>query len=210
MQRRDFLKMTGVTAGALYLGDAAIAADPPGGDRIVSIKVRADQVRGAVRPIWRFFGYDEANYTYAPDGKQLLTKIAALQPQPSHIRMHHLLTSGDGTAWLKWGSTGAYREDDQGLPVYNWEILDRIFDTLRERGLKPLVEIGFMPEALSVKPQPYAIPKVTHGPPRQVLSGGWRYPPKDYAKWDGLIEAWAKHCAGRYGREEAESWFWEL
>jgi xylan 1,4-beta-xylosidase len=210
MRRRVFLKRAGVTAGALWLSRAAKAADPPGGDRAVSISVRADQVRATVPPIWRFFGYDEANYTYAPDGKKLLAQIAALQPQPSHIRMHHLLTSGDGTAWLKWSSTGAYREDNQGRPVYNWEILDRIFDTLREHGLKPLVEIGFMPEALSVKPQPYAIPKVTHGPPKQALSGGWRHPPRDYAKWEGLIQAWAKHCVGRYGREEAESWFWEL
>jgi xylan 1,4-beta-xylosidase len=212
MNRRDFLKATASTAGALCVNDRAPGADGVGGsgERTVSIKVRADQVRGEVRPIWRFFGYDETNYTYAPDGKQLLSDVAALTPRPAHIRTHHLLTSGDGTAWLKWSSTGIYTEDDQGRPVYHWEIVDRIFDTLRERGLKPYVELGFMPEALSVKARPYAIPKVTQGPPRQALSGGWTYPPKDHARWEGLIEAWAKHCGERYGREEAESWFWEL
>jgi xylan 1,4-beta-xylosidase len=202
------LKVTGTAAGGLYLGNVATGDVTRGPDdpRVVSIRIRADQVGGDVRPIWRFFGYDEANYTYAPDGKRLLSEIAKLRPQPAHIRVHHLLTSGDGTPWLKWSSTGAYREDTTGQAAYDWHIVDRIFDTFRERGLKPLVEIGFMPEALSAKPQPYAIPKVTQGPPKQALTGGWTYPPKDYTKWQGLIEAWAKH----YGRTEAESWFWEL
>jgi xylan 1,4-beta-xylosidase len=208
MQRRDFLKATGLAAGALCLTDPAMPADRE--SRTVAIRVRADRERGEVRPIWRFFGYDEANYTYAPDGKKLLSEIAALKPQPAHIRTHHLLTSGDGTAWLKWSSTGVYRENKEGKAVYNWEIVDRIFDTFRDRKLKPFVEIGFMPEALSVKPDPYAIPKATDGPPRQSLTGGWTYPPKDYGKWERLVEAWARHCGDRYGRDEAESWFWEL
>ncbi len=212
MQRRDFLKMTGLAAGAVGLGCPAQPAEAGAGDDApaVAIKVLADRAQGQVRPVWQFFGYDEANYTYAPDGKKLLTAIAGLKPAPAHIRTHHLLTSGDGTAWLKWSSTGIYREDEQGRPVYSWEIVDHIFDTFREHGLKPYVEMGFMPEALSIKPEPYAIPKVTHGPPKQALTGGWTYPPKDYAKWAGLIEAWAKHCGERYGRAEAESWFWEL
>jgi xylan 1,4-beta-xylosidase len=212
MQRRDFLKTTGLAAGAIGLGGPAPAAEPAPDDGApeVAIKVLTDRPQGKVRPIWRFFGYDEANYTFAPDGRKLLTEIAALKPQPAQIRTHHLLTSGDGTAWLKWSSTGVYREDDQGRPVYDWKIVDRIFDTFRERGLKPYVEIGFMPEVLSVKPEPYAIPKVTQGPPKQALTGGWTYPPKDYAKWEGLIEAWAKHCGERFGRDEAEGWFWEL
>jgi xylan 1,4-beta-xylosidase len=179
-------------------------------DSVVAITVHADQPRGEVRPIWRFFGYDEANYTYMPDGRKLLAEIAALRPQPAHIRTHHLLTSGDGTPWLKWSSTGIYREDAAGQPVYQWEILDRIFDNFRARGLKPFVELGFMPEALSARPQPYAIPKVAQGPPKDALRGGWTYPPKDYPRWEALIEALARHCAQRYGRDEAGSWFWEL
>jgi xylan 1,4-beta-xylosidase len=176
----------------------------------IAITIHADRPRGDVQSIWRFFGFDEANYTYMPDGKKLLTEISKLRPQPAFIRTHHLLTSGDGTTWLKWSSTGVYSEDGRGRPVYRWEIFDRIFDTLRERGLKPYVELGFMPEALSRRPEPYAIPKVTDGPPRDALRGGWTYPPRDYARWGALIEAIAKHCAERYGREEAESWFWEL
>ncbi|MCX7872789.1 MAG: beta-xylosidase [Verrucomicrobiae bacterium] len=165
---------------------------------------------GYVTPIWCFFGYDEPNYSYMPEGSQLLDEIAKLKPQPVHIRTHHLLTSGDGTPWLKWGSTGAYDETMDGKPIYNWTILDRIFDSFISRGLKPFVEIGFMPKALSVKPEPYTNPVVTNGPPVDAVGRGWAYPPKDYNKWSGLIEVWVRHCVEKYGRAEAASWFWEL
>ena len=39
---------------------------------------------------------------------------------------------------------------------------------------------------------------------------GWAYPPKDYAQWGELVYQWAKHCVGRYGREEVERWYWEV
>jgi len=182
--------------------------DPTG--KTISISVHADQPRGALQPIWRFFGYDEANYTFAPDGKQLLTEIAKLHPQPAYIRTHHLLTSGTGETWLKWSSTGVYDEDAQGNPIYNWFILDRIFDTFLEHGLKPYVELGFMPRALSTNPENYTPEKVLRGRPRGSVGGGAFYPPKNYRKWQAFIETLARHCADRYGRAEAESWYWEL
>src|SRR5688500_16141318 len=110
---------------------------------------------GDMSPIWAWFGYDEPNYTYMKDGKKLLSEIAALSPVPVFVRAHNLLTTGDGTPALKWGSTNAYTEDASGNPIYNWKIVDSIFDTYIQRGMKPLVQIGFMPQALSVKPEPY-------------------------------------------------------
>src|SRR5712692_10392930 len=92
----------------------------------VTIHVDANKKTGPLTPIWRFFGYDEPNYTYMKDGKKLLGQLAALSPQPVYIRTHNLLTSGDGTPALKWGSTGVYTEDTQGRPRYDWTILDRI------------------------------------------------------------------------------------
>src|SRR5215469_6755440 len=112
----------------------------------VSIQVFADQSDGLLPPVWNYFGYDEPNYTYAPNGQKLLRELAALSPEPVYIRTHNLLTSGDGSASLKWGSTNAYTEDAAGNPVYDWTILDRIFDTFRATHVKPLVEIGFMPK----------------------------------------------------------------
>src|SRR5205823_594866 len=112
----------------------------------VSIHVDAARSIGPMTPVWSFFGYDEPNYTYMKDGRKLLSELAALGPVPVYIRMHNLLTTGDGDAALKWGSTNAYTEDADGRPSYDWTIVDRIFDTLIERKMKPLVEIGFMPE----------------------------------------------------------------
>ena len=78
-----------------------------------------------------------------------------LNAAPVYVRVHNLLTSGDGSASLKWGSTNVYSEDASGHPIYSWAILDQIFDTFRAAGVKPLVEIGFMPKALSIHPEPY-------------------------------------------------------
>lgn len=172
--------------------------------------VHVDQPVGTLRPVWRFFGYDEANYTFGPDGRELLAKIADLHPKDKFIRSHHLLTSGTGETWLKWSSTNVYTEDAQGNPVYDWTILDRIFDTLHGLALTPFVEIGFMPQALSVQPENYTPERVLRGKPRNAVGGGAFYPPKDYAQWEALIEAWIEHCLERYGREEVSKWFWDL
>ena len=63
----------------------------------VQITVDASRPGGPLQPAWRFFGYDEPNYTYMKDGKALLAELATLGPQPVFVRTHNLLTSGDGT-----------------------------------------------------------------------------------------------------------------
>ncbi len=175
----------------------------------VSIRVDVTKQKGRMDPIWAWFGYDEPNYTYGKDGKKLLSELAALSPVPVYVRAHNLLTTGDGTPALKWGSTNAYTEDAQGKPVYDWTIVDRIFDTYVERGLKPLAQLGFMPEALSTQPQPYRH-TWQPGQPYDRIYTGWRYPPKDYGKWAELVYQWVMHCVNRYGKAEVETWYWEL
>ena len=164
---------------------------------------------GEMKPIWAWFGYDEPNYTYMKDGKKLLSELAALSPVPVFVRTHNLLTSGDGTPALKWGSTNVYTEDASGKPIYNWKIVDSIFDTYIQRGMKPLAQIGFMPEALSSNPQPYKHNWRPGASYKEVFTG-WAYPPNDYNKWRELIYQWAKHCVERYGKKEVESWWWEV
>ena len=174
----------------------------------VIIRVDAARTRGELRPVWRFFGADEPNYACRKDGRKLMAELGGLRPQTVFFRTHNLLTSGDGTPALKWGSTGAYREDAQGRAIYNWTILDGIFDTCLECGVKPYVEIGFMPEDLSLKPEPYQ----HHWTPKAKYSEiytGWAYPPKDYAKWSELVFQWTKHDVERYGRNEVANWYWE-
>jgi xylan 1,4-beta-xylosidase len=193
-------------AAVYLLASSAIAAEAP---FTVTIRVDAAKSLGPLKPIWRYFGADEPNYAYMKDGQKLLAELGELAPKRVYFRAHNLLTSGDGTPALKWGSTNAYTEDAQGRPIYDWTITDRIFGTYLARGVRPYVQLGFMPEALSINPQPYR----HHWTPKskyEEIYLGWTCPPKDYAKWGELCYQWAKHCLEKYGREEVETWWWEL
>lgn len=173
------------------------------------INVDFNKSVGEMYPFWAFFGADEPNYAYMKDGKKLLSELSALSPTPVYFRTHNLLTSGHDTLNLKWGSTNVYTEDAKGNAVYDWTILDKIMDTYIQRGIKPVAQFSFMPEALSSKPQPYEHhwqPDMTY----DKVFTGWTYPPKDYKKWAALVSEWVKHSVNRYGRTEVESWYWEL
>ncbi len=174
----------------------------------VRIAVAADRRREPYRPIWNWFGYDEPNYTYTANGRKLLGELARLSAAPVYARTHNLLTSGDGTPALKWGSTNAYKEDAAGRPVYDWAIIDRIFDAYRDAGVTPFVQVGFMPEALSREPVPYRHSFPDMGP--RGIKTGWATPPNDFAKWSDLVAAWAEHLCGRYGKTVVASWPWEV
>src|SRR4030095_4693582 len=165
-----------------------------------TIKVDLNKEVGNMSPICAWFGYDEPNYTYMKDGKKLLGELAALSPVPVYVRTHNLLTTGDGSSSLKWGSTNAYSEDPSGKAVYDWTIVDRIFDTFCDPGTKPLVEIGFMPLALSTHPEPYR-----HNFPQGSIYTGWAYPPKDYRKWAELVFQLVHHLRERYGEAETRT-----
>jgi xylan 1,4-beta-xylosidase len=214
MQMRSKAKRVGVVGFALAvaclatacLGETMLlrAQDQPAGAR-VKIEVNAGRTEGEWKSIWNFWGYDEPNYTYAANGKKLLREFAQLSPEPVYIRVHNLFTTGDGTASLKWGSTNVYTEDPSGKPVYNWTVVDKIFDTFHETGVKPLVQLGFMPEALSTHAEPYR-----HTFPKGNIFTGWTYPPKDYAKWSELVFRFAQHLRERYGDDEVKSWLWEV
>jgi xylan 1,4-beta-xylosidase len=194
---------------AFWIALALIAALPVAAQDasfLVTITVDAAKPQGPIQPVWRFFGADEPNYATMKDGRTTLATLGSLAPDSVYFRTHNLLTSGDGTPALKWGSTNAYTEDAQGHPIYNWTIVDHIFDTYRARGVRPYVEMGFMPEALSIHPQPY---QHDFRPGSGAIRTGWAYPPKDYGKWEELIYQWVRHCVERYGRAEVARWYFE-
>ena len=194
------------TALVLAAGAALQTAEPP---FPVDITVDAAQVTGPLKPIWRYFGADEPNYATMKDGQRLLADLGRLSPGHIYFRAHNLLNTGDGTPALKWGSTDAYTEDAQGRPIYDWRGVDRIFDSYLARGVKPLVEIGFMPEALSIQPQPYRH-EWRPGLPYNRIYTGWSKPPRDYARWGELAYQWAKHSVEKYGAGEVATWWWEV
>ena len=173
----------------------------------ISIRVDASNPIGDMKPFWSCFGYDEPNYTTRKNGQKLLRELRQLSPSV-YVRTHNLLTSMGRSSGpdLKWGFTDAYKEDGKGNPVYDWTILDSIIDTYIQQGIRPLVEIGFMPKDLSSKPEPYEHTWSKGG----NLWTGWTYPPKDYNKWRELVYQWAKHSIERYGKKEVTTWLWEV
>jgi xylan 1,4-beta-xylosidase len=175
----------------------------------VHIQVNASEKLGPFKSNWNYFGYDEPNYTYAANGRKLVRELAALSVDPVQIRTHFLLATGDGAPAFKWGSTNAYTEDASGKPVYDWTTVDRILDTYVHAGAKPLVEIGFMPKALSSHPDPY-VPIWKPGDKFDRYYVGWTYPPNNYDKWGELIYQLVKHAVDKYGKANVESWNWEV
>jgi xylan 1,4-beta-xylosidase len=184
--------------------DQAQPLPPAEAAQAVVVQVHAGQAIGPYTPIWNYFGADEPNYLYAPNGQKLLTELAAFSPVPVYFRPHNLLTTGNGEGSLKWGSTNVYSERPDGTPVYDFTLTDRIFDALAAAHVRPLVEIGFMPEALSAHPEPYR-----HSFPNGDVFTGWSYPPNDEAKWSKLVTAYVAHLRDRY-TWQVTTWRWEV
>jgi len=105
-----------------------------------------------------------------------------------YIRMHGVLTD----------DMAVYKEDSKGNPEYNYMYVDVLFDFLHSIGMKPFVELGFMPGALASGPQTIF---------------WWRgnvTPPKDYEKWAALVKNFTQHFTERYGADEVKTWFFEV
>ncbi len=94
---------------------------------------------------------------------------------------------------------GVYDEDRHGRPVYNFSYVDQIYDGLLASGVRPFVEISFMPGKLAQHPLYQSFWY------RPIVS-----PPKDYARWDALIAALVRHLIDRYGAEEVGRWYFEV
>src|SRR5256885_756414 len=190
------LVMAGLAA-AFACGDACAQG--------AAISVNLKKTVGAYKPIYSWFGYDEGNFTTGRDGKKLLRELHDLSPVPVFIRAHHLLTSGDGTPELKWSSTNVYREDASGKPIYDFTILDGIFDEYKAAGVVPMVELGFMPKDLTSGTNEYQ-----HHYPGRTTAGSVQAPPKDYAKWQELGAVVTAHLVQRYGADTVRKWYFEV
>jgi len=201
------LLLLGLISSFALAGEAPSSSDA----RSVNITVDAGRVTGNLAPVWRFFGADEPNYATMKDGRKLLTSLGKLRSGEVYFRTHNLLNTGDGTPAFKWGSTDIYTETESGQPVYDWRVVDRIIDTYLKRGVRPYLQLGFMPEALSSAPAgtPYQHPW-RPGFEYQLIATGWSYPPSNYEKWGELVYQWTLHNLQRYGREQVERWYFQV
>jgi xylan 1,4-beta-xylosidase len=95
---------------------------------------------------------------------------------------------------------GLYDEDKDGKPSYNFSYVDQIYDGLLENHLRPFIELSFMPKKLAADPS--ALHPFWY---KQNVS-----PPKDWNKWEQLIEQFARHLVQRYGEDEVSQWYFEV
>ncbi|HEV8428830.1 MAG TPA: hypothetical protein VGQ41_13090 [Pyrinomonadaceae bacterium] len=105
-----------------------------------------------------------------------------------YLRMHGLLED----------ELGVYSEDRHGRPVYNFQYIDAIYDAILNTGMRPFVEFGFMPQRLA------------SGNKTIFWWKGNVTPPRDYAKWERLIQTLMQHWTNRYGRDEVREWYFEV
>lgn len=136
----------------------------------------------------RMFGSGRAVLTLREsyrDDLRAVRKITEIQ----YVRFHAILHD----------ELGLYSEDKNGEPVYNFSYIDQVYDGLLANGVRPFVELSFMPAKLAS---------------REVRQSFWYRPvvapPKDYARWDALITAFARHLIERYGIEEVSQWYFEV
>jgi len=106
-----------------------------------------------------------------------------------YVRFHNILHD----------EVGVYDEDEHGTPIYNFAYVDQIYDGLLANGVRPFVEISFMPKKLALRQDVHPFWY------KQIVA-----PPKDYGKWDALMRALGQHLVERYGIDEVAQWYFEV
>ena len=166
---------------------------------VVRVGVRADQVVGPMHRPWRpMIGSEHLSHLLSTDttggrpiGAELTEalRIAHTELGVEAVRAHAIL--GD--------DLGVYREVD-GEPVYDFTGVDRVYDQVRAVGMRPVVELSYMPRDLARDPSKTVFEY------RAIVS-----PPKDWNRWADLIRALVRHLVDRYGLDEVrEHWAFEV
>ncbi len=191
----------------MYGGGRSRSIHVPGSDTSCSQR-GFDETARAVQGNLRWFGYDESNYTTTKYGQQLLRELHDLSPDPVYIRAHHLLTSGNGVPELKWSSSNVFSISPDGKPVYDFTITDQTFDAYKQNGVRPFVELGFMPKDLASTV--LGVTEYQLHYPKPTMGGSVNNPPKDYKMWGDLVRHYVEHLVQRYGRREVSTWYFEV
>jgi xylan 1,4-beta-xylosidase len=167
---------------------AAVEASPANDAAPVRL-IAADlqQTNGPLNTMFkRCVGAGRANEGLRADWQRQLT-VAHRECGFEYIRMHGLFCD----------DMGVYREE-HGKPQYNWQYIDELYDFLARIGMKPFVELGFMPNAMA------------SGSKTIFWWRGNVTPPRDLNKWANFIRAFIEHVQERYGHDAVKTWYFEV
>ncbi len=183
MRLRD-IQVVGLTMLLLSAVDPSTAQPQP---EIIRVDTAA-----TARPFphyWeQMFGSGRANLTMRESWRQDLRATRAVTDF-RYVRFHDIFHDHNGV----------YSETKDGTPIYNWSYVDQIYDGLLSIGVRPFVELSFMPSALaaSQKPHPFWYKPLPN-------------PPRSYEKWGKLVGAFTRHLEDRYGADEVRQWYFEV
>lgn len=172
------------------------------------VTVRADRVVERYRRFWGGVGYDPfKSGTLWPENRAFFTLLSHTPGVLLWQRAHNIFTTRGEVGWADTGGN-VYSEDPQGRPRYNFEVVDEVFDVVTAAGLTPIVELGFMPEALAAR-EPRTL-RAGGGGFRTNWGGGVIAYPRDYRRWGDLVARTVRHLQQRYGRQRVEGWYFEV
>ena len=181
--------MIRILAVLAALGLSVLAATPSTAASPELVTVDAGAPAHPFPHYWeRMFGSGRAALSLREGYRQDLRTLRA-STGVAYVRFHGILHD----------ELGVYGENKNGEPVYNFSYVDSIYDGLLATGVRPFVEISFMPNKLARKSIPHNFwykPNIS--------------PPKSYERWDALITALARHLIERYGIDEVASWYFEV
>jgi xylan 1,4-beta-xylosidase len=184
------LRVSGAVIALAVIGSAipGTSAVQPAATAARTISVDVAKVKGPHDKAFRFcVGAGRANEGLRADWQEQLATVHR-ECGFRYVRFHGLLHD----------DMGVYREARDGTPLYNWQYVDKLYDAMLAAGVKPFVELGFMPAALA------------SGTKTIFWWNGNVTPPKSYEKWEALIEALTRHFEERYGRDEVKTWYFEV
>lgn len=188
MKRRKFLRDTILTTGGVLFIPSVLKAEPVMQAGTLKLVASAKAPGTKFDHFWsKCVGAGRANEGLRASWLEQL-KLTKEQCGFQYCRFHGLFHD----------DMFVYREE-KGKQVYNWQYIDDLFDRMLDIGVKPFVELGFMPAALSSDDS--------------LLQFWWKAhvsPPNDYGKWTGLVSEFTKHCVSRYGIEEVRTWYFEV
>jgi xylan 1,4-beta-xylosidase len=170
----------------LLLLQASVSAHAEPAARVIDADL--SKIKGPTNRMYNFcVGAGRANEGLRADWQRQLRQVRE-ECGFRYIRFHGIFCD----------DMGVYQEDKNGKPIYNWQYVDELFDFITSIGMKPFVELGFMPTPLA------------SGPHTIFWYRGNVTPPRDYQKWHDFVAAFTRHVTERYGRDEVKTWYFEV